>query len=116
MSDKKNESEKEIGSNGRDGDQRGERLQTKREIYVLGGERKVNKISKIFFGIDVCTVSYLRRYCSDVVKCLRFKVLDEDWFLVFGVPNAKYLAFGTPDGSALIVIQSQIKWLFSNVV
>ena len=60
-------------------------MQTKREIYVLGGERKVNKISKIFFGIDVCTVSYLRRYCSDVVKCLRFKVLDEDWFLVFGV-------------------------------
>ena len=49
MRDKKNESEKEIGSNGRDGDQRGERLQTKREIYVLGGERKVNKISKFFF-------------------------------------------------------------------
>ena len=51
-----------------------------------------------------------------MVKCLRFEVPDEDWFLVFGVPNAKYLAFGTPDGSALIVIQSEIKWLFSNVV
>ena len=51
-----------------------------------------------------------------MVKCLRFEVPDEYWFLVFGVPNAKYLAFGTPDGSALIVIQSEIKWLFSNVV
>ena len=58
----------------------------------------------------------MRRYCSGVVKCVRFEVPDEDWFLVFGVPNAKYLAFGTPDGSALIVIQSEIKWLFSNVV
>ena len=40
MRDKKNESEKEIGSNGRDGDQRGERLQMKREIYMLGEREK----------------------------------------------------------------------------
>ena len=26
----------------------------------------------------------------------------EKGFLVFGVPNAKYLAFGTPDGNALM--------------
>ena len=59
-----------------------------RERYVLGGERKVNKISKIFFGIDVRTVSYLRWYCSGVVKCLKFEIPNEDWFLVFDVPNA----------------------------
>ena len=32
---------------------------------------------------------------------LRLGTADEGWFLVFGVPNAKYLAFGTPDESAL---------------
>ena len=73
-----------------------------REIYVLGGERNVKKKkSKIFFGTDVRTVSYLRRYYSGVVKCLRFEIPDEDWFLMFGVLNAKYLTFGTPDDSAL---------------
>ena len=34
-------------------------------------------------------------------KFFRFGIFDEDWFLVFGVPNAEYLAFGTPDGSGL---------------
>ena len=34
-------------------------------------------------------------------KFLRFKIFDEGWFLVFGVSNAKYLAFNTPDGNAL---------------
>ena len=30
-----------------------------------------------------------------------FSTPYEGLFLVFGVPNAKYLAFGTPDGNAL---------------
>ena len=34
-------------------------------------------------------------------KFLRFEIFDEGWFLVFGVSNAKYLAFNTPDGNAL---------------
>ena len=34
-------------------------------------------------------------------KFLRFKIFDEGWFLVFGVSNAKYLAFNTPDDNAL---------------
>ena len=34
-------------------------------------------------------------------KFLRFKIFDEGWFLVFGVSNAKYLAFNTPNGNAL---------------
>ena len=43
----------------------------------------------------------MKQYCSYVVNFLRFRIPDEGWFLVFGVPNAKYLAFGTPDGSVL---------------
>ena len=49
----------------------------------------------------VRTVSYLRWYCSYVLNFLRFGRANEEWFLVFGVPNAKYLAFGTLDESAL---------------
>ena len=56
----------------------------------------MNYISQIVFGIDVRTVSYLRRYCSYVSIFLRFGRADEGLFLVFGVPNAKYLTFGTP--------------------
>ena len=33
-------------------------------------------------------------------KFLAFEIPDAHWFLVFGVSNAKYLAFGTPDGDA----------------
>ena len=36
-----------------------------------------------------------------MAKFLRFEIPNEDWFLVFGVPNAKYLVFGVLDGSAL---------------
>ena len=75
-----------------------------RERYVMRGKRKVNKISQNIFGIDVRTISYLRRYSSSVAKFLRFSIPNEDWFLVFSVPNAKYLAFGTPDENALKVL------------
>ena len=68
---------------------------------MLGGERKVNKISKKNYSIDVRTVSYLRRYCSGVPKFLAFDTPYKGLFLVFGVPNAKYLTFGTPDENAL---------------
>ena len=53
------------------------------------------------YSICLHTVSYLRRYCSHVSNFLRSGRADEGWFLLFGVPNAKYLAFGTPDESAL---------------
>ena len=55
------------------------------------------------FGTDVRIVSYLRQYCSHVSNFLRFGRVDEGWFLVFGVPNAKYLAFGTLDESSLTI-------------
>ena len=69
---------------------------------MLGGERKVNKIIKRNYSIDVRTVSYLRWYCSGVPNFLTFGTPYEGLFLVFGVPNAKYLEFGTPDKNALI--------------
>ena len=60
------------------------------------------------FSIYLRIVSYLRQYCSHVSNFLRFGRADEGWFLVFGVPNAKYLAFDTPDESALIVFSSYV--------
>ena len=36
-----------------------------------------------------------------MLKILEFETCDVGVFLVFGVPNAKYLKFGTPDASAL---------------
>ena len=39
-----------------------------------------------------------------MLKVLRFEIFDESWLLVFGVPNAKYLTFGTPDSNALTQI------------
>ena len=75
----------------------------KRERTVLRRERKENKIRKKIYSICVCTVSYLRRYCSGVPNFLAFGTPREGLFLLLGVPNAKYLAFGTPDDSALTI-------------
>jgi len=68
---------------------------------------KVNKIRIKNFVIFVRTISYLRVYCSSMPKVLRFKISYEGWFWVFGVPNAKYLAFDTPDGNALKKIKNK---------
>ena len=89
--DKKNESEKEIGSN-EEMETREEResyvANGERERDVLGGERKINKISKRNYSIDIRTASYLRRYYNGVSK-----------FLTFDTPHK---AFGTSDENALI--------------
>ena len=69
----------------------------RRERYVLGGERKVNKIIKRNYSISVRTLSYLKAYCSISQNFETFSTSHEGLFLVFSVPNAKYLAFGTPD-------------------
>ena len=52
-------------------------------------------------SIFIHTVPKMERYCSCVVKIITFGTSHKRDFLVFGVPNAKYLAFGTHDGSAL---------------
>ena len=43
----------------------------------------------------------LKRHCSYVSNVLAFDTPHKGGFLVFGVPNAKYLAFGTSNGDAL---------------
>ena len=73
-----------------------------RERYILGGERKVNKIIKRNYSISVRTLSYLKAYCSISQNFETCSTSHEGLFLVFSVPNAKYLAFGTPDENALI--------------
>ena len=45
----------------------------------------------------------MERYCSCVSKLITFRTSHEKGFLVFGVSNAKYLAFGTSNGNALKV-------------
>ena len=43
----------------------------------------------------------MKFYCNKCQNFLAFNTPHDSLFLVFGVPNAKYLAFGTPDGHAL---------------
>ena len=43
----------------------------------------------------------MRLYCSMSQIFLAFDTPHDGLFLVFGVPKAKYLAFGTPYGNAL---------------
>ena len=61
----------------------------------------MNKIIINVNGILLCTLSYLRVYCSMSQNFETFSTPQEGLFLVFGVSNAKYLAFGTPDENAL---------------
>ena len=53
-------------------------------------------------------VSNLRLHCSSMPNIMAFKTLDESSFLEFDVSNAKYLAFDTLDGNALIVSLTSI--------
>ena len=49
----------------------------------------------------------MRVYCSMFHNLLAFNTFHDGLFLVFGVPNAKYLAFDIPNGNALIVVNLQ---------
>ena len=64
-------------------------------------KRKENKNNKTF-TFSVRMLSFLRWYCSLMPNILTFRTPDVSGFLVFGMPNAKYLAFNTPDRNALI--------------
>ena len=67
----------------------------------MRGERKGR--NKIIFCFSICvhTIPNLEQYNSLMPNFLAFKTSDVRGLLVFGVPNAKYLAFDTPDASAL---------------
>ena len=64
----------------------------------------MNKKGFFFFSTTVYTIPKMERYCSHVSKFIEFRTPHEKSFLVFGVLNAKYLAFGTPDGDAYSVL------------
>ena len=61
----------------------------------------MNKKVIFFFSTSVCTVPKMEQYCSCVSKFIRFRTPHEKSFLVFDVPNAKYLTFGTPNDDVL---------------
>ena len=71
------------------------------ELNIERREKMLNKKLVFLFGICVRTVSYLRRYCSMLQNYRTFRTPHETWIVVFGVPNAKYLTFGTLDENAL---------------
>ena len=43
----------------------------------------------------------MERYYSCVPNIIAFRTSHKRGFLVFGVPNIKYLTYDTPDGNAL---------------
>ena len=67
-------------------------------------ERKEKIIKKLIFLYNISghTVLSLERYCLYMPNVLAFDTPHERGFLVFGVPNAKYLAFSISYGNALI--------------
>ena len=73
-------------------------------------ERREKIIKKLIFSYTIYgwTVPSLKCHCSYVPNVLAFDAPHEGGFLVFGVPNAKYLAFGTPDGDALKAFLSNV--------
>ena len=66
-------------------------------------QRREKIIKKLIFAYSIsgCTVLFLEQNCLYVPNVLAFGTPHERGFLVLGVPNAKYLAFGTPDENAL---------------
>ena len=70
------------------------------------------KIKIIIFSIYVRIVSNIEGYCSMLQNFDTFETPHEAWIVVFGVSNAKYLAFDIPDGSALREGEGTIKYFF----
>ena len=59
----------------------------------------------------------MRLYYSSIPNIFAFKTLDKSGFLIFGVPNTKYLTFDPLNGNALIYVNAQylkirfVEWL-----
>ena len=68
-----------------------------------------NPLNKKKIGIVIRTVSYLRWYCSMFQIFETFRTAYEDWIVVFGVSNAKYLAFDTPDENAFRILLMRMR-------
>ena len=69
-------------------------------------KRREKTIKKLIFAYSISghIILFLERNCSYVPNVLAFGTPHERGFLVFGVPNAKYLTFGTPDENALRLV------------
>ena len=61
-------------------------------------------LKTIFFKHICHTVSKIERYYSYVLNIMAYRTSHVRDFLVFGFPNAKYLAFSTPDVNALMFL------------
>ena len=72
----------------------------KKKSHICLGPPQIKVIIKVLQFMD-STFSNLRLHCSSMPNILAFKTPNESGFLVFGVPNVKYLAFDTPNGNAL---------------
>ena len=61
----------------------------------MKGEKWNKKV--FFYSTSIRTIPKMERYYLRMSKFIGYRTSHEKGFLVFGVPNAKYLAFGTPD-------------------
>ena len=73
----------------------------KEEREERKSKRKREEMNKKKISIFIRIVPKMEQYCSCVVKIITFGTSHERGFLMFGVPNAKYLTFDTPNGNAL---------------
>ena len=87
---------------------------------ILRGEKKLNKKIKNTYAILFRTMPKLSWYCSMLQNFNTFGTLHEAWIVVFGMSNAKYLSFDTPDSSALTkekcyihnIFTTNLKWSY----
>jgi len=61
----------------------------------------MNKKTINTYGILIHTMPKMKAYCNMSQNFITFNTPHDALFLVFGVPNVKYLAFGTPNENAL---------------
>jgi len=66
------------------------------------------------FATCYSAVSFMEPHCSMLQKNLRFGTSHDAWILVFGVSNAKYLAFYICDENALNKAQKILNQHISN--
>ena len=53
------------------------------------------------------TIPNLEQYCLPILKVLKFETCDMEAFLVFDMPNVKYLAFDTPNTCVYFMFHSR---------
>ena len=76
-------------------------------------EKREKRLNNFFFNTFVCTEPNLSRYYSMSQIFDTFNISHEGVFLVFDVPNVKYLTFNTPDDNARCYIILLISFFLS---